>query len=101
MSETYASFREFYPFYLSEHRNRTCRRLHFAGSALGVACLATAIATGNAWFILLGLVLGYALAWTGHFFFEKNQPATFRYPLYSFVGDWVMFRDMLVRRIEF
>jgi hypothetical protein len=101
MSETYASFREFYPFYLSEHRNRTCRRLHFLGSALGVACLAVAIATANAWFIPLGLVLGYALAWTGHFFFEKNRPATFRHPLYSFAGDWAMFRDILMRRIEF
>ena len=101
MSKTYASFREFYPFYLSEHRNRTCRRLHFLGSALGVACLAAAIATANAWFILLGLVLGYALAWTGHFFFEKNRPATFRHPLCSFAGDWAMFRDILMRRIEF
>ena len=101
MNKTYASFREFYPFYLSEHRNRTCRRLHFLGSALGLACLAAAIATANAWFILLGLVLGYALAWTGHFFFEKNRPATFRYPLYSFAGDWAMFRDILMRRIEF
>jgi len=101
MSKTYASFREFYPFYLSEHRNRTCRRLHFLGSALAVACLAAAIATANAWFILLGLVVGYALAWTGHFFFEKNRPATFRYPLYSFAGDWAMFRDILMRRIEF
>ena len=101
MSETYTSFREFYPFYLSEHRNRTCRRLHFAGSAIGIACVAMAIATANAWFILLGLVLGYGLAWAGHFFFEKNRPTTFRYPVYSFVGDWAMFRDILVRRIEF
>jgi hypothetical protein len=101
MSEDYASFREFYPFYLSEHRDRTCRRLHFVGSALGLACLATAIATANAWFILLGFVLGYALAWAGHFFFEKNQPATFRHPLYSFVGDWAMFRDMLTGRMPF
>ena len=101
MSKTYASFREFYPFYLSEHRNRTCRRLHFLGSALGVACLAAAIATANAWFMLLGLVLGYALAWIGHFFFEKNRPATFRNPLYSFAGDWAMFRDILMGRIEF
>jgi hypothetical protein len=84
-----------------EHRSRACRRLHFLGSALGLACLAAAIATANAWFILLGLVLGYALAWTGHFFFEKNRPATFRHPLYSFAGDWAMFRDILVRRIEF
>jgi len=101
MSKTYVSFREFYPFYLSEHRSRTCRRLHFLGSALGVACLAAAIAMANAWFIPLGLVLGYALAWTGHVFFEKNRPATFRHALYRFAGDWAMFRDILMRRIEF
>jgi hypothetical protein len=100
MSSTYASFREFYPFYLSEHRNRVCRRLHFAGSAVGLACLAAAIATANAWLVLLGLVLGYAFAWTGHFFFEKNRPATFRHPLYSFAGDWAMFRDILIGRIQ-
>jgi len=100
MSSAYRTFREFYPFYLSEHRNQTCRRLHFSGSALGLACLATAIVTGKVWFVLVGLVLGYAFAWTGHFFFEKNRPATFRYPLYSFAGDWVMFRDILAGRIK-
>jgi hypothetical protein len=101
VSQTYASFREFYPFYLSEHRNRTCRRLHFVGSTLGLVCLAAAIATANGWFLLLGLALGYALAWAGHFFFENNRPATFRQPLYSFVGDWVMYRDILTGRIKF
>ena len=100
MTQAYSSFREFYPLYLSEHRNRTCRRLHFVGTSLGLACLAAAIATANAWLILVGFVLGYALAWVGHFVFEKNRPATFRHPLYSFVGDWVMFRDILTGRIK-
>jgi hypothetical protein len=75
--------------------------MHFVGSLLGLACLAAAIATRNAWFILLGVLIGYALAWTGHFFFEKNRPATFQHPLYSFAGDWVMFRDILTGRIRF
>ena len=101
MSQTYSSFREFYPFYLSEHRNRTCRRAHFVGSLLGLACLAAAIATRNARFILLGVLIGYALAWTGHFFFEKNRPATFQHPLCSFAGDWMMFRNILTGRIRF
>ncbi len=100
MSQTYSTFREFYPFYLSEHRNRTCRRLHFVGSSLGLACLAAAIALGSFWFVLLGILVGYAFAWIGHFFFERNRPATFRHPLYSFAGDWVMFRDMLTGRIR-
>jgi hypothetical protein len=97
----YSTFADFYPFYLSEHSNRTCRRLHFAGTSLGLACFATAIATQNAWWLLAGLVAGYAFAWTGHFFFEHNRPATFTYPLYSFAGDWVMWKDMLSGRIKF
>src|SRR5881275_3056913 len=103
MSQTkrYATFREFYPFYLSEHTNRTCRRLHFVGTTLGLVCLVAALLTGSAWYVLVGLVAGYLFAWIGHFFFEKNRPATFTYPLYSFIGDWVMWRDMLVGRIRF
>jgi hypothetical protein len=101
MSGRYATFREFYPYYLSEHRNRTCRRLHFAGSTLGLICLAAAIATQNAWFIPVGFLQGYAFAWAGHVWFEKNRPATFRYPLYSFLGDWAMFRDIVTGRIAF
>jgi hypothetical protein len=97
----YASFREFYPFYLSEHTNRTCRRLHFVGSALVLLVIAVAIARRDARWLWLAPVAGYGFAWAGHFFFEKNRPATFSHPLYSFVGDWAMFRDILTRRIRF
>jgi hypothetical protein len=96
-----ASFRDFYPFYLNEHRDRTCRRLHFVGSSLAVACLVLLLATGSAWWLLAGVLCGYGCAWIGHFFFEKNRPATFRYPLYSFVGDWVMYADIWRGRIPF
>ncbi len=95
------SFAEFYPFYLSEHNNRTCRRLHFVGSSLGLVCLGTALATGNAWWVLVGLLCGYAFAWVGHFGFEKNKPASFKRPLYSFMGDWVMYKDIWTGRIPF
>jgi len=95
------SFAEFYPFYLSEHNNRTCRRLHFVGSSLGLVCLGTALATGNAWWVLVGLLCGYAFAWVGHFGFEKNKPASFKQPLYSFMGDWLMWWQILTRRIPF
>jgi hypothetical protein len=101
MSARYQSFREFYPFYLSEHRNRSCRRLHFVGSSLGLACVVAAIVTRNGWFIALAFVVGYAMAWAGHVLFEKNRPATFQYPLYSFAGDWAMFYDILTGRIKF
>ena len=97
----FASFREFYPFYLSEHSNRTSRRLHFIGSCLALVFVATAIVQRNAWWLLAALVAGYAFAWIGHFFFEKNRPATFKHPFYSFAGDWVMFKDILSGKIRF
>src|SRR4051794_16085296 len=95
------SFAEFYPFYLSEHSDRTCRRLHVAGSALALLCLVALIVTRNPWWLLAGLVCGYGFAWVGHFVFEKNQPASFRQPLYSFMGDWRMYWQILIGRIPF
>ncbi len=95
----FASFREFYPFYLEEHSNRISRRLHFIGSWGVLALLGTAVATGNAWWVLGALFCGYGFAWVGHFFFEKNRPATFKHPLYSFAGDWVMFKDILLGKV--
>jgi hypothetical protein len=101
MTERFSSFREFYPYYLGEHRNRTCRRLHFIGSCVAIAFVALAAVDRNPWWLLGALLAGYGFAWVGHFFFEKNRPATFRHPLYSFVGDWAMFRDILAGRIRF
>jgi hypothetical protein len=101
MSRSFASFREFYPFYLSEHADRTCRRLHFIGSSLVLGCLVAAVVRSNGWWLLAALFCGYGFAWVGHFFFEKNRPATFKYPFYSFAGDWVMFKDMLAGKIRF
>ena len=100
-TERYTSFREFYPFYLSEHGNRTCRRLHFVGSTLALVCLAMLLATGRAQYLLYGLLCGYGFAWIGHFGFEKNRPASFKRPLYSFMGDWVMYKDIWTGRIPF
>lgn len=97
----FASFREFYPYYLGEHANRTCRRLHVVGSTLVLACLAMAIATLNAWWLLGMPLAGYGFAWVGHFFFERNRPATFTHPLWSLMGDWVMYRDVLTGRLPF
>lgn len=100
-AKEFASFADFYPYYLSEHRDRTCRRLHFVGSTLSLACLVTLVVTGNAWWLLGALVSGYAFAWVGHFGFEKNRPATFRHPFYSLMGDWVMYADTLRGKIPF
>lgn len=100
MNERFASFAEFYPFYLKEHQNITCRRLHFIGSSLVLALLAYVLITQNWRLLFLVPVIGYGFAWIGHFFFEKNKPATFRYPLYSFIGDWVMFKDILLGKVK-
>ncbi|MHC6226722.1 Mpo1-like protein [Pseudomonas sp. X10] len=97
----FRSFAEFYPYYLGEHRNPTCRRLHFVGTSLVIALLAYSIASAN-WLLLLAIpVAGYGFAWVGHFFFEKNRPATFTHPLYSLIGDFAMFRDILRGKISF
>ena len=97
----YSSFAEFYPYYLREHAHPTCRRLHFVGTTLVIALLVLAI-VGSRWSLLWWLpIAGYGFAWIGHFFFEKNRPATFRYPFYSLIGDFAMYRDMLTGRIRF
>jgi len=97
----YKRFSDFYPYYLDQHRDPTCRRLHVAGTALVLLSLVAALATGR-WILLLGMPLfGYGFAWIGHFAFERNRPATFRHPLYSLLGDLALFRDVLTGRIPF
>ncbi len=95
------TFNEFYPYYLGEHANRTCRRLHFIGTSIGLVFLLHAFSTLNFWWLLAAIVQGYAWAWVGHFFFEHNRPATFTYPRWSFTGDWVMWKDILTGKIEY
>lgn len=97
----YRTLAEFYPFYLGEHSNRTCRRLHFVGTSTAVVLLVAAVATQIWWLIVVGLVQGYAFAWAGHFFFERNRPATFTYPWLSFQGDWRMWWEILTNKIPF
>ena len=94
-------FAEFYPFYLSEHRNRTCRRLHFVGTALVVLVVIAAVLSMNPWLLLGAPIAGYGFAWIGHFVFERNRPATFQHPWYSLLGDFILFRDILIGRIKF
>jgi len=97
----YSSFAEFYPFYLSEHANHTTRRLHFLGSSVALLCLFGLFVTGDPWWFAGALAAGYGFAWFSHLAFEKNRPATFRYPLYSFMGDWAMFWQILTGKIAF
>lgn len=90
----------FYSFYLKEHQNVMSRRLHFAGSSFGLLGLVTAVKVGKVTPVLKGIAAGYACAWVGHFFFEKNKPATFKYPVQSFIGDCRMYKDILVGNIS-
>lgn len=100
MEKKYTSFSEFYPYYLSEHENKTCRLLHFIGSWLVLATIVFSVVTAAYIYLLLIPVIGYGFAWIGHFFYEHNKPATFTYPFYSFMGDWVMFKDILLGKIS-
>lgn len=94
------NYDEFYRFYLTEHRNIASRRLHAAGSSIGLYFFSKAIRKRQAKYALYGLVSGYACAWVGHFFFEHNKPASFKQPMYSFISDWRMLSDIARGRLS-
>ncbi|MDF2157766.1 DUF962 domain-containing protein [Algoriphagus sp. CAU 1675] len=101
MNKRIQTFNEFYPYYLKEHQDPTCRKLHFTGTGLVFFILGASIITGNLiWLASIPLV-GYGFAWVGHFFFEKNKPATFKYPLFSLISDFRLFFDLLTRNEKF
>lgn len=95
----YKTLKEFWPFYLHEHSVGLNRILHFIGSTLGLVMLAIAIGTRKYWLIAPAFISGYAFAWVGHFFLEKNRPATFKYPLKSFISDWRMWYYILTGKV--
>ena len=97
-SGRFQTFAEFYPYYLSEHSDPVCRRLHYVGTTLSFVFLGLGIALSAWW--LIGMPLsGYFFAWIGHFFVEKNKPATFTYPLWSLIGDHKMYFSWLSGRL--
>ncbi len=100
-AERYASFAAFYPFYLSQHGNRTSRRIHVVGTSLAAGALIAFLMTLNPWWLLAMSVVGYGFAWVGHAMFEKNRPATFQYPLWSLMGDGRMWFETLIGRRPF
>jgi hypothetical protein len=94
------SFAEFWPYYATEHSKTVTRALHAVGTTVGLVLMAVTIALGKWWLFPLAFVPGYGLAWIGHFFVQKNKPATFEHPLWSFMGDWKMLALMLAGRMS-
>lgn len=101
VKRSFGSLAEFYPFYLSQHTSRTNRLFHFVGTTVVVLSICIVAISGEPRVLFAVPSAGYGLAWFGHFAFEKNKPATFQYPFYSLVCDFVMYRDMLLGRIKF
>jgi hypothetical protein len=100
VDKKYHSFAEFYPFYLSQHQNKVCRQLHYLGSSIALLILLLSLITQQFYGILVAIIAGYLFAWIGHFFFEKNKPATFQYPFYSLLADWVMLWQAIFNRLR-
>lgn len=97
----YKSFKEFYPYYLSEHSNRWNKVMHFVGTTLFFIALGFTIYLANPWLIFGIVVTPYLFAWIGHFFIEKNKPATFQYPLWSLAGDFKMYFQLMFGKLKF
>ena len=102
MHTRFNSFKEFYPFYLQQHSEVVCRTLHFIGTLSGIIFLAIVLAKfDNKWWAFASLLFGYGFGFIGHYFFEHNQPATFKNPFYSFASDLLMFCQLLTGKIKF
>lgn len=101
MEQRIKSFEEFYPYYLREHKEPGTRRSHFLGTSFFISLFFYAILSGWYWGILVGITLAYAMAWVGHYFIEKNKPATFRYPLWSLMSDFKLYFEILSGKESF
>jgi hypothetical protein len=99
-AQRFSHFDDFFTFYVHEHRHPANRALHACGTIAGLAVLIAALALGRYWLALLWIPIGYGFAWAGHFLIEKNKPATFKYPLWSFIGDYKMIALMLTGRLK-
>lgn len=84
------SFEEFWPFYVKEHSKKSTRTMHFVGTTCAVATFAAGALLGKKWMMAVAPVFGYGPAWVSHFFIENNKPATFKYPRWSLMADFVM-----------
>lgn len=99
-SKAITAFSAFWPFYLGEHRVRLTRTLHFIGSSIAIAGVIAALVTRTFWLVPMPVIQGYAWAWVSHFFVEKNKPASFGYPLWSFISDFKMLWYFVTGRLD-
>ncbi|NOQ91823.1 MAG: DUF962 domain-containing protein [Flavobacteriaceae bacterium] len=101
MENKIKTYKEFYQFYLTEHSDSKCRTLHFIGTALVFILVFLALYLSNLFLWFFVPIVGYGFAWVGHFYFEKNKPAAFKYPFWSLISDFKMFFQILVGKIAF
>ena len=94
--ERYKTFKDFYPYYIEEHSKPKTKLLHFIGTSISLFFLVQLVITFDPVYLIYALLSGYGFAWVAHFFIEKNKPATFTYPFYSFIGDHKMFVEILM-----
>ena len=94
--EKYKTFKDFYPYYIDEHSKPKTKLLHFIGTSISLFFLVQLVITFDPIYLIYALLSGYGFAWVAHFFIEKNKPATFTYPFYSFIGDHKMFVEILM-----
>jgi hypothetical protein len=94
----FASYEEFWPYYLREHSRAGTRTLHFIGTNLALIAVAAAILL-TPWWLAAAPLAGYLFAWAGHLLFERNRPATFQYPWWSLRGDFRMWRFIWLGRL--
>ena len=96
----FRSYDEFFSFYLEQHADPANRRMHAVGTVLGVVVIVVAFATRHPWYALLWIPVGYGFAFAGHFLLEKNKPATFGHPFWSFISDFRMLALMFTGRLD-
>lgn len=101
MERMIRSYSEFWDFYVTEHSKPMTRYFHFVGTMLGLILLVAFLLYGAYLFIPLCFLVGYGFAWFSHFAIEKNKPASFKYPLWSFISDYKMMYFMLTGKMEF
>ena len=99
-NEKFETFDEFWDFYVREHASKLNRQLHFVGSTAALALVVGALVTKRRSLLVAAPLVGYGFAWAGHFFVEKNRPASFKHPLFSFAADWKMWSKTLVGAMD-